>query len=329
MATIKDIAEKVGVSLATVSRVLNYDTSLSVADDTKKRIFEVAEELSYKKKKRTNTSSPKIGLVHWYTEQEELDDLYYMSIRLGIEEKSQQRGLHLLKFFQNDYDQISKEELQGIIALGKFSDQDVQQLEKITKNIVFVDCDPNRDQFDRVVVDFEKATENVLEHFIHTNHQTIGYIGGRELVRGGTDWIDDPRERTFKRYLEAKGLFAPEHVYVGSFSVDDGYRLMQEAIDSDHELPTAFFVGNDSMAIGSLRALHENKIEVPEQVSIIGVNDISVSKYMYPPLSTVKVYTEIMGETAVDLLSERLSGRTVAKKVVLAAKLKVRQSSKK
>src|SRR3954462_8566690 len=87
MATIKDIAQIAGVSIATVSRVLNYDTTLSVSDETKKRIFEVAEELSYKKKQARKQESGKIALLQWYTEKEELEDLYYMSIRLGVENR--------------------------------------------------------------------------------------------------------------------------------------------------------------------------------------------------------------------------------------------------
>ena len=78
---------------------------------------------------------------------------------------------------------------------------------------------------------------------------------------------------------------------------------------------------NDSMAIGCLRALLEEGISVPQRVSIIGVNDISVTKYVFPPLSTVRVYTELMGETAVDLLIERITERQVAKKVSLSTQL--------
>jgi LacI family transcriptional regulator len=103
---------------------------------------------------------------------------------------------------------------------------------------------------------------------------------------------------------------------------------MKKAIkDHKENLPSAFFVGNDSMAIGCLRALHEENIRVPEKVSLIGVNDISVSKYVFPPLSTVKVYTEFMGETAVDLLLERMTDRKIAKKVIISTQLEIRGSS--
>lgn len=111
--------------------------------------------------------------------------------------------------------------------------------------------------------------------------------------------------------------------------MNDGYQLMKQAIkEHKDQLPSAFFVGNDSMAIGCLRALHEENIPVPERVSIIGVNDISVSKYVYPPLSTVKVYTELMGETAVDLLLEQMTERKISKKVIISTLLEIRGSSR-
>ncbi|PLR83619.1 MULTISPECIES: LacI family DNA-binding transcriptional regulator [Bacillus] len=328
MATIKDIAERAGVSIATVSRVLNYDTTLSVGDDTKKRILEAAEALSYRKKSERRPLSYRIAIVNWYTEQQELDDLYYMSIRLGVENRCQSLNLQIKKFSMDRSQSVQSDEIDGIIAIGKFSPKQAQELRKITENIVFVDCSPDDDQFDSVVIDFKKATENVLDYFLKKGHQKIGYIGGRETYKDETAVIDDARRMSFERFLRNTELYNESYVYIGTFSVDDGYDLMKKAIkEHKSNLPTAFFVGSDSMAIGCLRALHEENISIPEQVSIIGVNDISVSKYVYPPLSTVKVYTEMMGETAVDLLLERLAERQIAKKVFIATQLEVRGSS--
>ena len=91
MATIKDIAQAAGVSSATVSRVLNHDQSMSVSDETRKKIFAVAEQLHYKKIKKQKTdirTKGRLAIIEWYTEQEELDDLYYYAIRMGTEKKS-------------------------------------------------------------------------------------------------------------------------------------------------------------------------------------------------------------------------------------------------
>jgi len=322
MATIKDIAEKAGVSIATVSRVLNYDPSLSVSDETRKKIFEAAEALSYKKRSSRKSSPAKIAMLHWYTEKEELDDLYYMSIRIGIENRCQQHDIQVIKCYQSNLDDLRKEGIQGIIAIGKYSSREVEEIAELSRNIVFVDFSPDEERFDSVVVDFKKVTEKVLDYFVENGHTEIGYIGGREAFRDRTDEIEDVREVTFNEYMKSCGLWKEEYLYTGIFSVKDGQKWMKKAIqEHGDKLPTAFFAANDAIAIGCLQALQEENIPVPERVSIIGVNDISVSKYVFPPLSTVKVYTELMGEAAVDALIERIEGRKVAKKVFIATKL--------
>jgi LacI family transcriptional regulator len=328
MATIKDIAEKAGVSIATVSRVLNYDPSLSVTDETRKKILEVAEELAYKKKAIRKVSSSKIAIIHWYTEKEELEDLYYMSIRFGIEQRCQQLAIQFVNYFYNDLDKVKNENLQGIIAIGKFSKAQVAELTELTDYIVFADYNPDEDTYDSIIVDFEKATKKIIHYLIEKGHQSIGYIGGRETYKDGSTEIEDIRETTFRSYMKEHNLLDERSIYLGSFSVKSGYKLMKQAIQEQREkLPTAIFAGNDLIAIGCLRALHEENIRVPERVNVIGINDISVSKYIYPSLTTLKVYTELMGETAVETLMERITGRKIAKKIFIATELIKRNSS--
>lgn len=323
MATIKDIAEKVGVSIATVSRVLNYDTSLSVGDDTKKKIFKVAEELSYQKRRQRTPVYRRIAFLHWVTEEEELDDIYYMSIRLGIEAKAEQHNIQLIRYIKDDYNKISKD-VDGVIAVGRFSPDQINKLKEVSKNIVFIDSDPKDDDCDSVLIDFERVTTQILNYFFETGHTKIGYMGGYETSQGTI--TQDNREKYFRQYMEAHNLLDERYIYINSFTVKDGYRLMKQAIQElKDDLPTAFYIGSDPMAIGCLRALHEENIPVPDRVNLIGVNDISISKNLYPPLSTVKIETELMGETAVDLILERIiSDRSVAKKVFVATKLNTR-----
>mgnify|MGYP002508041596 CR=1 FL=1 len=327
MATIKDIAEKAGVSSATVSRVLNYDTTLSVSNDTKMKVFEAAEALSYRKRSTKRYVDQKIAIVHWYTEQEELNDLYYLSIRLGIEDRCKDIGMTPEVYFFDNIKEIAAADIEGIIAIGKFSDEHVQQLTSINPTVVFVDYSPNEDKFDSIVINFERATKKIIDYFLSTGHKHIGFIGGREILKGEKEALIDDREKTYIDYMKEQNLLDARHTFVGAFSVDEGYRLMQEAIATlGDDLPTAFFMVSDVMAIGAIRALHEANIQIPERVSLIGVNDMSISKHMYPPLSTVRIYTDIMGEMAVDTLIERLEGRKIAKTVSIATKLIIRES---
>lgn len=327
MATIKDIAKRANVSIATVSRVLNLDPSLSVTAETKQRIFEIAEQMDYQKKGSKRTRVQKVALVHWFTEEEELNDLYYMAIRHGIENACRQQGLDVQKYTYQQLEDVSQSSVEGIIAVGKYSEQEIETLKKAADAIVFVDYTPQDERFDSVVTDFSKATLKILRHFYAQGLTDVGYIGGRETSRDGSEVFEDAREQTYVQFMKSNGSFKPERMMVGKFLADDGYRLMNAMI-VEKELPKALLIASDTLAIGALRALHEKGVRVPQDVSIISINDISVSKYVYPALSTIHVHTEMMGETSVDLLLERLGGRKIGKKVVLPTELIFRNSSR-
>ncbi|MFZ5969854.1 MAG: LacI family DNA-binding transcriptional regulator [Bacillota bacterium] len=333
MATIKDIAQKAGVSPATVSRVLNYDQTLSVTDETRKKIFEVAEDLDYKtvrERNKVQDSRMKIGLIHWYSEKEELGDPYYLYIRMGVERECFQKNIDLLKFFKEDgkYIEFGPDNVDGLIAVGKFSHDDIEKFLQFSPNIVFVDSSPDDKKFDSVILDFRKAMIEVLDFIVGLGHKKIGYIGGREYIGTSRELIEDEREVTFIKYLREKGLFDETYMHVGSFTAKDGYELMKKAVSLEN-LPTAFFIASDTMATGALRALYESEMQVPKDISIVGFNDIATSKYLVPPLTTVKVHTEFMGETAVGLLMERIrNNREISKKVVIPCELIIRDSCK-
>lgn len=325
MATIKDIAEKAGVSLATVSRVLNYDSSLSVSDDTRRRIFEAAEALDYKKKQPPRQPDQRvIALVHWYSEEEELNDLYYRSIRIGVENACQEHGLFVRKML---FDERPDEPVEGIIAVGKYSPAQVAALKNWSARIVFVDFAPDDESVDCVVTDFGKVAEKALAALWESGRHTIGYIGGRESYQDQSGQVEDQREHVYRRFMQERQALDEENVLIGTFRAEDGYNMMKKRIASSAELPAAFFAASDTLAIGALRALNEAGVAVPEQVSLIGVNDISVSKYVYPPLSTVRVHTEFMGKTAVQLLVEQLKEARIAKKVVVPSDIVLRETT--
>lgn len=326
MATIKDIAKTVGVSPATVSRVLNHDKTLSVSKDKRKLILETAEKLSYvplrTRKKKDKTSKYKVGLVHWYTIDQELEDPYYLSIRIGIEKKAMDNEMEIVKFYAPDEEAFHKmKTLDGLICIGKFSPDEIHSLTNQTQSIVFVDDAPS-EAFDCVIADMDSAVKKVLDYLLSMNLRSIGYIGGKEVVV-----TRDQRECFFKKYMEEKKLYDPSHCYVGNFLAESGYQLMKEALRKP--LPEGFFIASDSMAVGALKALHEHSILIPDDVQIIGFNDIPTSNYTTPPLSTVRVHKEFMGETAVGLLMERLEEhRFISKKVVIPTSLILRQTTK-
>ena len=332
MVTIKDIAHAAGVSSATVSRVLNQDQAMSVSDETRTKIFTIAEQLGYKKSKKTNKrskSSHRIAIIEWYTEQEELDDLYYYSIRLGAEKRAQELSYEIIRIFNND-SMAQLENIDGVIAIGKFSPDKIKELETYSDNLVFVDSDTLNYGHSCVTTDFENSVINVIDYFINNGLKKIGMIAGQETSSDKSTLLSDPRLNTFQSYLKQLKLYDPNLIKIGSFSSEAGYKIMKEFImELGDNLPQAFFVANDALASGALRALQEAKIPVPERVSLISFNDTSLAKYMYPKLSTVTVFTEEMGKQAIQILEQNFlkDSPSVAYMVKLATRLTIRESS--
>ncbi|MFC4798386.1 LacI family DNA-binding transcriptional regulator [Neobacillus sp. GCM10023253] len=327
MATIKDIADLAQVSMATVSRVLNYDETLNVSPETRKRIFEAAEELNYvitPKKKKTKKKGL-IGLYYSYSLEEELIDTYYLSIRVALEKKLENMGMELYKISKEDTKK-SVSKLDGIICLGTFKKADIELIKSLDRLSVFVDANPDENYFDSVVIDFNSATKNALNYLIELGHQNIGFIGGVETDMYGNRF-KDLRQDVFESYLKEKGIFKEDFVKIGGYNPKDGYLILKELLSGDVR-PTAVFVANDSIAVGCYKAAYELGVKIPNDLSIVGFNDVSSAQYMVPPLTTVKLYTEIMGETAVDLLLERIATkREICKKVTIHTKLIIRGSA--
>lgn len=332
MATIKDIAQAAGVSSATVSRVLNQDQAMSVSDETRTKIFTIAEQLGYKKSKKNNKrskTSRRIAIIEWYTEQEELDDLYYYSIRLGAEKKAQELGYEIIRIFNND-SLAQLENIDAIIAIGKFSPGKIKELETYSDKLVFVDSNTLNSGHSCVTTDFENSVINVIDYFINNGLKEIGMIAGQETSSDKSTLLSDPRLNTFQSYLQQLKLYDSNLIKIGSFSSEDGYKIMKEFImELGDDLPQAFFAANDALASGALRALQEAKIPVPERVSLISFNDTSLAKYMYPKLSTVTVFTEEMGKQAIQILEQNFQKdrSSVPYMVKLATRLTIRESS--
>lgn len=334
MATIKDIAHLAQVSSATVSRVLNHDSSMSVSNETKERIFNAAHQLNYQKTGSHTTkksANKKIAIIEWYTEQQELNDRYYFTLREGIEKRAQALGYSIVRLFHTD--PLEKAAAcAGILALGKFSTAQIKELGQLSDNIVFVDCDTLFAGYSCVIPDFDNGVASVLAHFKHAGLTKIGMLAGEEHTSDQEESLLDPRFLSFKKMLTTQKEYDRHYVYVGDFTMDSGYQLMQHALaDLKNNLPEAFFVANDSLAVGALRALQEKNIKVPEDISIISFNDSSLAKFVYPKLSSVHVPTQQMGATAVELLASQLASPGTENspiKITHGVRLVTRDSSK-
>ncbi|WP_169089423.1 LacI family DNA-binding transcriptional regulator [Paenibacillus sp. PL91] len=338
MATIKDIAQEAGVSAATVSRVLNNDMTLAVSEETRTRIFSIAEQLQYKPsrlrrmKKEEQLSRQQIGLLMWSTLEDEHEDPYFTSIRKGIETRCEELGISIIKVLRGNsrVEMQPVHELDGLIVVGSIEENDVRQLYNNGNRIVFVNHSNELNEYDTVKLHFEQATRAVVSHLRGLGHEKIGYIGGNDYVNRlnslyeGTE-NDEPRRVFFEKAMRELGLYEESYVLKAYWSSNSGYEAMNRLL-LQSSLPTACFIGSDPMAVGALRALHEHGIKVPEDMAIVGFDDIEISAYLNPPLTTVRAHTEHMGRSAVQLLLERIEGREAAIHMTINTTLVVRES---
>lgn len=326
MATIKDIAQKAGVSPATVSRVLNYDPELSVSKETEQKVFEIAEALNYTKHKNKRRESAVLRLVQWYDSEEELADLYYLAIRLGIEKRAEELNIRLIK---EQLSELSDTETQGTIAVGKFDQAQMKQLKKLNEELLFVDFDGLSLGINSLVVDFSQGVQLIIDQFIKEKHERIGILSGMEYTKGSRHEIDDPRFLVFREYLTRLKLYNEADHLQGAFTIEGGYTAMKTYLESHTDYPTAFFASSDALAIGAMRAIQGHGLRIPEDISVIGFNDVSVAKYVTPALTTVKVYTEWMGELAVSTILELIQEKApVPRKITVGTELILRESTR-
>jgi LacI family transcriptional regulator len=333
LATIKEIASIAEVSISTVSRVLNFDETLNVSNMTREKILKIADELEYvssKTKKAKNKKCKDIGIIYWYNYEEELGDPYYLSIRLAAEKKCNENNFNLVKLSE-DSDIKDIRNVNGIIAIGKFTSSTIEKLASANENIVFVDFSPDENRFDSVIADIGKATIRVLNYLYELGHRKIGFIGGKKLEDLSYENIYiDEKDIKYKEFMESKGIYDIEYIYQEErFTFKAGYELTKEALKSKNKL-TAFFVGNDTMAVGAYKAISEAGLKVPDDISIVGFNDQPSAKYMIPSLTTIRIPSEYLGNAAVDLLLENINGsREYNKKIIIPTEFKIRESCKK
>ncbi|MDO5028620.1 MAG: LacI family DNA-binding transcriptional regulator [Bacillota bacterium] len=305
MTTIKDIAKITGFSPATISRVLNEDESISVKDSTRQEILKVAEDLAYVSKKKFLKKEETIGVVQWISSDAEIEDPYYSSLRLAVESFFVKEKIPTKIYYKENFEEIFQDKnILGLVCLGKFSLDQAHDFYKVSKNLVFVDFNPDEKHFHSVVPDLKGATEDLLAYLKEMGHREIGFIGGRERLGKTNSLFIDIRERTFEQVMKNDGHFIYNPIYkkVRDFDAATGYDLMTSILKDDH-VPTAFICASDSLAMGALRALGDQKNLAREKISIVGYNDIGLSAFTNPPLTTVKINIKQMGDMAGTLMT--------------------------
>lgn len=305
MATIKEIAEIVGVSSAAVSRVLNYDEGISVSEETREAIFATAEKIGYKKK----VIYPKIenvALLYFTDNEDELEDVFYRGVREEVIKQAKKMNIRLQIYDRRDGMSVIPRDLNAFIAVGWLTRKEINQLYKICPRGVFIGTSPDEKLFDAVRPNMDSFVTQMVDYFVEKGHKKIGFIGGsdRNIDTGKPSM--DIREWSFRQSVAYYHCLEEEYILISEkFTVDEGYRMGKELLKKS-SLPTALCIASDTLAVGVLQALNEKGIQVSEQMALFSINDVNIAKYLSPPLTTIHIDIPCICETALDLLRNRV-----------------------
>jgi len=324
MATLKQIAEKSGVSIATVSRIINGDSNLSVAKETRERIWRSVNETGYKINVggSMEANKPNIGYILTVTKEKFEDDFFSTVIR-GIEQELISKKCNL-SFAYTIYDlddplvlnNLLSSDCNGLIFIGNLSLELYNLLiEKIPYCISLFDV-PNENMIDCVTVDYERFSYEMVSRLISAGHRDIAFIGGGGYFMSPEEYGNNStfynHEHRFQGYIKAlidNGIpIKKEILKDGKWDIEVAYCKMKEILDSGEKI-TAVFAAGDKMAIGAMRAIFDRDLNVPGDISVAGFDDISIAPYLTPSLTTVSYPKEEIGRTVVRMLLENMNSK--------------------
>ena len=328
MVNIRQVADKAGVSIATVSRVINK--SGSVSQDTKNRVEEVIEELEYKPNllgrnlRRAETRMILVSLNN-------IANPFYSRIVKGIEEHGKEKGYNIMIYNNNGDSEREKIYLNlllnrlvdGVILLSpKIS---ANQLSEIGKNYSVVQCCEYKKgvNIPRVSVDNVEAARTAVSYLINNGHRHIAMISGYKDVLSAVQ-----REEGYRLAMEEAGLGWDENMIInGDYTYKGGEKAAREFI-SMKKKPTAIFAISDNMAVGAVKAIKEEGLKIPEDIAVVGFDNTQIASVYDPRITTISQPRYKLGEIAVDLLIKIIKGEKLEKnEYYLDHELIIRESS--
>jgi DNA-binding LacI/PurR family transcriptional regulator len=332
--TLRDVAERAGVSIGTASQAINNRPHVSVV--SRQRVLDAARELGYRVRQPVLSSKETelevIGMITKHDYGLPMDvNPFYMPIQLGVERECQLLGLSLMYAnIEVDHQNrpvfwptmLTEQRIDGLLFVGTFFENTVDIIQRQTRiPIVLVDSyAPNLD-FDHILIDNLNGTRRMVEHLIQLGHRNIGLIGS------GPDNPPGVQERVHSFITTMQAHQLPVHYLEDSWlNRELGYQATQRLLKRAPEL-TALFVINDDCAIGAIHAANDLGLRVPQDISIAGFDDINLAREVTPPLTTVIVPKTWMGAMSVRRLLERAANPDQPKiYVVLSTELAIRKS---
>ncbi|MCB0072086.1 MAG: LacI family DNA-binding transcriptional regulator [Caldilineaceae bacterium] len=314
--TQQDVARLAGVSQATVSYVLNNRATVSVPPETRARVLAAMQELGYV----PNVTARSLRTSKSYTIASIIPDItnpFYPALERGIQDIAHENDYHLLIYNTDGIaarergclDAVQQARVDGIVAvLFHLSAKDLFPLLENGVAIVRIESAPKAAgpyPLDNLYVDNAKAARSAVEYLLGRGYSRIGMITGR----GGPGRT---REDGYRDALAADGRVDVDGVITtAGFTERDGYEGMLTVLARE-PWPDAVFASNDLLAMGALLAIRERGLRVPEDIALMGFDDIPMARLVSPPLTTISQFQRQLGRRAAEMLFERLNGDLAA-----------------
>ncbi len=325
--TMREVAKRAGVSPATVSRVLNKTQYIS--PETERRVLEVVQQLNYFKnvhaQRLATGQSDLFGLVI-----SEIANPYFPEIIRGFQAAAWDRGFDVLlrntEYHRARTESIMRKliesDVRGVAIMTSSVDRRVtSELTAAGVGLVFCNLGPAETLISNISIDYQRGISQAIEHVVALGHRRAAVIAGpgdnRTAVTIKQGLVAGLNERKLK----------PIPVIDCNYRVDAGASAVREVL-SQPEIPTVIFCGSDLIAMGAMNALEEAGVQVPEDVSVVGIDDISFAFLARPPLTTISVPREQLGAIAFEALDKLLKlKRRKGADYYLGTELVVRKST--
>ena len=334
--TLKDISSRVGVSISTVSRVINNKDSKAASPEVQEKIWSIVRETGY----TPNTAARNLKLGEGdepvmkesrsiaciiARSENAIEEPFFLDLSRSIEKEAFKHG-YVMRYTSSAYNLtssdtfniISNTKVDGVVVLGRFNLNLSAFLKNHYKNVVYAGLNSIDYNYDQVICDGYKASITAVKHLASLRHTNIGYIG------------ETSNEVRFKGYCDTlKELDLPinqQNIIDAHLSTDGGYNGAKKLLNNKTN-PSSIFCANDITAIGALKALKESGLRVPEDISIISIDDIDMAQYVSPMLTTIHIPIEELGKITAKTLIDRIEhGHALPMKIEIPFTLTKRES---
>ncbi|GAB4531519.1 MAG: LacI family DNA-binding transcriptional regulator [Anaerolineae bacterium] len=332
--TSRDVAKRAGVSRTTVSFVLNDVTGVNISQETRQRVLQAAQELGYVPDAAARSLASRraytLGLVLVRNQSHIAADAFLPQVIHGLTDSTRQAGFHLLLEPVEDVRHpdayihlVRAKHIDGIVLSGPRSDD--EQLPVLVNEgfpvVLLGQLPGNPACF--VDVDNRSAAREAVEHLIQLGHQCIGCITNAPLQYTGSA----DRLAGYRDALQSAGIPYQERlVRYGDFVPESGYQAACSLL-RETPPPTALFVASDVVAFGAMAAIREYGLSIPDDVALVGFDDVPLARYMDPPLTTVRLPATELGSQAGQMIIKLIQdGEVGVRNVILETELIVRAS---